>query len=73
LLPPEIEGKNASKERGIGYARLSRYFVGLKGGGGDFIEVWFVRLLPGHARPKQSQLLKGRYPGKKHGQKKGKS
>ncbi len=37
---------------------LAGWSVGLKGAGGDFIEVWFVRLLLGHIDQKTTSFLR---------------
>ena len=52
---------------------LAGWSVGLKGGGGDFIEVWFVRLLLGHIDQNNLSFLRADIPRKKLGKNQEKS
>jgi hypothetical protein len=48
---------------------LAGWSVGLKGGGGDFIEIWFVRLLLGHIDQNNLSFLRADIPPQAVGQK----
>ena len=48
---------------------LAGWSVGLKGGGGDFIEIWFVRLLLGHIDQNNLSFLRADIPPQEAGQK----
>ena len=48
---------------------LAGWSVGLKGGGGDFIEIWFVRLLLGHIDQNNLSFLRADIPPQAAGQK----
>lgn len=52
---------------------LAGWSVGLKGGGGDFIEVWLVRLLLGHIDQNNLSFLPADIPRKKLGKNQEKS